>query len=359
MKILYLCKRYYVNKDLIRDKFQRLYEIPMELSKHGCEVRVLALDYRTRERAGFQEEDCQFESLPVFSFVGVRMLLQLKKGVQEFGPDLVVASGNSNVGYLGRRLAKRFQVPFVFDLLDYYPGFASAKIPGMKYMFDVSMRDAHLVTCISEPLRQKSLEWNENALTIPSGVDVELFKPMEKQKARTQVGLNAGEKVVVYIGSLSERSGIPDLLKAMELLNEASGETVKLLIAGKNQDGFDLDKPFVDYRGLLPMTDLPAYINAGDVAVVPYYPTLQNEYAGPSKISEYLACRVPVVTTDIGNYADFFQDAPQSVCRPHDAADLAEKLRAQITAPQVASFPALLSWDEIGVRLMEAFTELV
>jgi hypothetical protein len=44
MKIHLLCKRYYTRKDLIRDRFGRLYHLPVQLSRLGLQVSVTAID---------------------------------------------------------------------------------------------------------------------------------------------------------------------------------------------------------------------------------------------------------------------------------------------------------------------------
>lgn len=44
MNIHLLCKRYYTNKDLLNDRFGRLYHLPVQLARLGAEVSVTAID---------------------------------------------------------------------------------------------------------------------------------------------------------------------------------------------------------------------------------------------------------------------------------------------------------------------------
>ena len=48
MKILVLTKRQYMGKDLLDDRFGRFWELPLELTRLGHEVRGLAFSYRLR-----------------------------------------------------------------------------------------------------------------------------------------------------------------------------------------------------------------------------------------------------------------------------------------------------------------------
>ena len=44
MRIAFLCKRHYTGKDVITDRFGRLYEIPHQLALLGHEVKAWCLD---------------------------------------------------------------------------------------------------------------------------------------------------------------------------------------------------------------------------------------------------------------------------------------------------------------------------
>ncbi len=54
MKILFLCKRQYMQKDVIDDRYARLYELPNQLAYHGNEVMGVCLSYRIRKQGEFK-----------------------------------------------------------------------------------------------------------------------------------------------------------------------------------------------------------------------------------------------------------------------------------------------------------------
>src|SRR5690606_11391178 len=48
MRVLVVCKRQYSCKDVMSDRFGRLYELPLGLTSLGDDVRICALSYRRR-----------------------------------------------------------------------------------------------------------------------------------------------------------------------------------------------------------------------------------------------------------------------------------------------------------------------
>jgi glycosyltransferase involved in cell wall biosynthesis len=59
-----------------------------------------------------------------------------------------------------------------------------------------------------------------------------------------------------------------------------------------------------------------------------------------------LACRLPVVAADIGAMPHLFRDSPECLYRSGDAADLADKLEAQVARRRIADV-AIEDWSEV------------
>jgi len=104
---------------------------------------------------------------------------------------------------------------------------------------------------------------------------------------------------------------------------------------------------------------VPGLINACGVGVMSFPRGPEAHVHNPGKLAEYLACEVPGVNTDIADDAKYITDAPQAICKPGDAADLARSIKAQIGHPQLAPFPDMLAWESLGRRLSAALGELV
>ena len=105
LKILFLVKRFYTNKDLIEDSFGRLYYFPAILAELGHECAVFALDFKNTTATTVRKENVEFNTIPLKSFWRVPLMLGLYRKLVGTGPDVVFTSGDSYIGYLGLLLS--------------------------------------------------------------------------------------------------------------------------------------------------------------------------------------------------------------------------------------------------------------
>ena len=140
---------------------------------------------------------------------------------------------------------------------------------------------------------------------VPCGVNMELFRPIDKAEARQHLGLG-NEIVLLFVGRIDPLKGIDNLMKTLPLLKNQSN--YKLVVVG----GDDNCRPeleglkqlasslniseSVDFRGLIKQEQLPYYYSAADICVVPSY----YESFGLVPL-EALSCGTPVVSTDVGD----------------------------------------------------------
>lgn len=115
---------------------------------------------------------------------------------------------------------------------------------------------------------------------IPSGIDLELFRPTEKRIARTRLGLPQDERLILFVGRTT-RGGKRGYLaeRALEILNKSM--PAKLVVAWR-----------------VPHTDIPLYMSACDALV---FTSMQE--GSPNVVKEALACNLPVVSVDVGDVA--------------------------------------------------------
>lgn len=106
MKLHILCKRYYTCKDLIRDRFGRLYHLPVGLNRLGIETGVTAIDYRSSVGEQHEFEGVVFRTLAATPVCLPASLIRLWRALRADPPDMLLASGDSHIGYLGQKLAR-------------------------------------------------------------------------------------------------------------------------------------------------------------------------------------------------------------------------------------------------------------
>jgi glycosyltransferase involved in cell wall biosynthesis len=210
---------------------------------------------------------------------------------------------------------------------------------------------------------------------IPNGVDLDLFRPMDKRVARTRLGLVGDGPYLVYVGNLVGWQGIPSLLDATVRLRR-EWRAIQVLIVGDGIERQALEERtaelglgfHVRFVGREQRERVPLWIGASDIAVMPA--TLRrNAQIGSSalKMREYLACGRPVVAPDIEGGGPFLEaHGVGRGTRGDDAEDLASVLSVMLSdlptldamgvrARKVAE--AELSWDLVARRLLAFFAE--
>jgi D-inositol-3-phosphate glycosyltransferase len=195
----------------------------------------------------------------------------------------------------------------------------------------------------------------QNIGVVPCGVNLDLFRPMEKSVARQLLGFDENESIVLYVGRFDPIKGIDRLLEAVAHLKHL--KRMRLVIVGGDGPAtpeyqklrqlcgkFGIQK-FVHFAGRVEQNQLPPYYSAADALVVPSY----YESFGLVGL-ESLACGTPVVATRVGAMVDIIEEGKTG----HLVADLAPRGLAN-SIEKVISNPTatLLSADAIRASVLK------
>lgn len=358
MKICFIAKRYYTNKDLIADRFGRLFHLPFQLVKMGHEGLVITGNLRTSKKETVKINGLNIYSLPLSIVRLLQFIRECNEIIRNFKPDMVIASGDSYFGYIGLKFAQKLDIPFVFDVYDDYTAFGTNKIPGMKSLFYKAVQDADLVITAGDSLYTFLQHRAKSITSIENGFDPQLFHSIPVESARHKLNIPSSEVVIGYFGSLEPELGLEDLIEASRLLGENIPK-VRLLMAGQDNLKLDYASFNVDYRGFLPQDKIPVLINACDVVVIPYLPSKIKQWCNACKIAEYVACHKPVVATDIADHSSIFASAPQSICEPGNPKSMAAAIQAQLDSPQLVKNTGNLTWKNLAEKLSAELLRLV
>ena len=179
-----------------------------------------------------------------------------------------------------------------------------------------------------EELRQRCLP-HSNVHVFPFGVNVSIFN--QNVAALPEAAL-LKHPVVGYVGGLHRHVDL-DLME--RIARETEGT---LLLVGPVQiDARRLEQlPNVVFTGPQPHARVPGFVKCFDVGIVPY---AQNDYTRtvyPTKMNEYLAMGIPVVTTDLPEIRAF-SEANGGVVDVAPSADaFVEAVRAAVGDPSKA-----------------------
>ncbi len=355
MKVIFLVKRFYTNKDLIEDRFGRLFHIPVQLATRGYDCTVVALDYKSRPPLDIVIKGVRFISTPI---VRPDRLIRLLTSLKQYRFDFVFSSGDSYLGLLGLWLSKYYRANSIFDIYDDYATFGTNRIPFMKRALKYAVSRSDIVIAASKAIGNTYGNKDGCSYVIENGVDLGVFKPMERARVRQCYELDSTSRVVGYFGSIHEPRGSDILIDAVRLLRFDDGfGDVLLLMAGTIASDIDLSEPWIDYRGMVVQDEVAKLINCCDVAVLPYRDTPTIRMTNACKITEYIACGVPIVISDVGDYSRYADD-PACVCRPGDSVSLYRSIKHQLEFQIGASLPPELTWDALGSRLATILKEV-
>lgn len=368
MRILVLTKRQHTGKDLLDDRYGRLYELPLEAAMLGNRVSGLCLSYRTKGEGRFVASggnDCSVDwfsmNLGRFVLPGfMRYLHELDAMIRDFRPDIIFAGSDAVHCIVGKRYATKHNIPCVLDLYDNFESFALSKTPGVLYWFRKAVSEADGICCVSDQLRRyvtTSYQPSGVVITLTNGVPANLFEPQDKIASRRELGLPHDAVLIGTAGALNKNRGIGLLLDGYAKLS-ADDPDIHLVLAGPLDSRIRLpDDSGVHYLGELAYEKIPALFSALDVGVICNFESEFGKYCFPLKAYEMMACDLPIVAANVGVMAELLSEFPQHLYSPGDVVTLIEAIRSQLTHPHPSQH-SIVTWSQQAEKLVSVFEEI-
>ena len=220
-------------------------------------------------------------------------------------------------GWIALRLKALWRVPLLFMFHTIGPLKDAASREGgereptwRRQLEEEVARGADLIIA-SNPHERDSLERlygapEERISVVTCGVDIGLFRPLNRQQARSKLGLPPG-KILLFVGRLEHIKGVDLLLQAMVFLRSVSDLPAELfprLIMVGGEEEIEPGRaqarklgvaPWVLFLGAQPRERMPLYYAACDVVVIP------SRYESFGIVAlEAAACGRPVIATSVG-----------------------------------------------------------
>lgn len=346
MNILVICKRHYTGKDLIKDRFGRLFHFPVQWAKSDNQVSVITLDYHTSDNQKQKIGDVDFYSVDFAAHRIIKAYNKIKKIALIKKYDFIFASGDQIAGLIGLKLSKQIDCPLTFDMYDDYDVFGINKIPLMKSILRYVVKNSSYICCTSRPIKNKFSKYNANIDVYPNGVDPDVFYPTPKEEAQKRLHLDENSIYIAYTGTIDKKLDIEILIKAIKNIR-AKVPNIILLYAGNNISTEKLKYTWIKNLGLVPQSQVPIILSASDVLVMPYKNHPQVLFSNPCKLTEYLSLNKPIVAPNVSDFSDYFPRAKQSLYACGSVNELTEKLFSQIQQPEIIKVPDY-SWKKIS-----------
>jgi glycosyltransferase involved in cell wall biosynthesis len=240
------------------------------------------------------------------------------KIIRDLGIEVVVAA-HVLAGTAVIHAAKKYHVPVVFDLKDWFPDSAAAYFKNSILQETVrksvwaitrkNLSNSDKITTVSPSLVEKLKKHGFSADLITNGVDTDFFKPMSGNEKRKELGFKADDFIIGFCGSIERWYAIDEMIRALPELIQYRPSTKLLVVGGSLFTDYEikLKKQVEDlgisdhvlFTGTKPYKDLPEYIACMDVCTIPLSPPQWGDIALPNKFFEYSACGKPILMRPI------------------------------------------------------------
>jgi len=241
-------------------------------------------------------------------------------------PEAVLYERHAYFLFMGVLIGKWLKRPVVLEVNE-LAGFTRARgliMERLARRIDawVFSRASHIL-CVSRVLADEVKQRGARSETVhvlPNAIDPNRFRtPRPEQSLRSRLGLE-GSIVIGHVGLFYRWDHLDVLIQVVRSLRERHPE-IKVLLVGDGPEmenvkrtafrlGMDRE---VILPGPVPRDDVPAYIDAMDICVLPD----SNAFGSPIALFEFMAMGKPCVVPDLGPMRDVIEDHVTGIMFPH------------------------------------------
>jgi glycosyltransferase involved in cell wall biosynthesis len=282
--------------------------LDLHLTCKGIDVHALAVEYAHLMPFGQR----------VRAFLKFyRRALRLAKGLPK--PDLIYASSTPlTVGELGRKLAKHWRIPFVFETVDVWPdvpiGMGIIRNPWLKVWLhrrtNLIYADAAAIVALSDGMKAQILQAGvapDKVQVVYNGTNLQAFPYVERPQ---RVGVH-----VIYTGTVGLANGAHAIVLLCALLEARGRQDIRVTIIGGGNDlarvqgqAAQLCLSNLTFRETVPKEQVAALLAEADIGLVTFAPYPVLEANSANKFYDYLASGLPVVINYRGWQASYLRD---------------------------------------------------
>ncbi len=283
-------------------------------------------------------------------------------------------------GRIGMALGKKWGVPHVvtFHTLAKTKMRARAgeKEPELRECVEKKVMDSVDAVVVSTEIEKEDLvrlyhKSPHNIHTISAGVDLDLFRPLNKTESKEVLGI-LENRVILYAGRIEPIKGLDILLRAVSNLEDAA-DTRLIIVGGKLENDPELERlrklaselgiqDMTTFVGSVSQRELAKYYNAADVFVLPSY----SESFGLVAL-EAMACGTPVVVSRVGGLKTFVKDGETGYLVPwHCPEPFAQRLDMLLANPALRSAMGRaaraqaegMGWSGVADRMQQVYSAI-
>ena len=299
-------------------------------------------------------------------------------------PDVVVASSTPlTIGVPGWILARRYGVPFVFEVRDLWPE-APIQLGVLRNRFLQRVarrlerflyRRSDAIIPLSPGMEQGVLAAGADpskVVTIPNASDTDLFDPALRDRSLLD-RFDLGDRfVAVHAGMMGAANGLDYVLESARVLHERGDDSIAILVIGEGGTrerlmarAAELGLDNIHFPGSVVKSELGGIVASCDVGIVSFadFPVLATN--SPNKLFDSLAAGLPAIVNSDGWTRPLVEDHDAGcyveVGDPAQLADALQRYRAdeQLRVRQGANARRLAEQVFARDRLAARFYDLL
>ncbi len=241
-------------------------------------------------------------------------------------PDLIYAR-QEMLSFTPLIIAKLFRLPYVVEINGLIIDEAHmSKRPGpyislLRISERLNYRYCDRIIAITDGIKKgiaQSYNIPEKSIeVIGNGANIDLFRPMEMNRTKKELGLEPSNEYICFVGNLAEWQGVEYILRASPLVIREKPQ-VHFLIIGDGEIKGSLEniahkleiQDRIHFIGRVDYIRVPYYINASHIGLAPFIKK-RNQRIGlsPLKLYEYMACARPVITSQLAGVEQIIRDS--------------------------------------------------
>ncbi|HKW92952.1 MAG TPA: glycosyltransferase [Methylomirabilota bacterium] len=291
----------------------------------------------------------RYPSVPAPTYPGFSLALPVSRRLgrlaRSLDLDVVHVHHPFLLGVTGRRLARRERRPLVFTYHTRYEKYAHYVPLPPRLVRSLAVRlacrfaeSADLIVAPSEhvadTLRRRGVR--APVRVVPTGVDLDLFSPGSRERARRRLGLPPDGLICLYTGRLDREKSLERVLDAFESI-AAALSTATLHLVGKGSHSPALERRAaagpaghrIVFHGGLARDVLPDYYRAADLFLF----ASETETQG-LVLAEAHACGLPAVAVRGSGVDEVVADGETGLLTKGEAREMADAAIGLLLDPE-------------------------
>lgn len=196
------------------------------------------------------------------------------------------------------------------------------------------------------------------------GVSLEDFDiAIDKKTSREKLGLPQDKNIIMYTGHLYDWKGVQVLADAARLLSDKElvvfvGGTERDIRNFQNKNGASKN---IFILGKKPHSDVPLYLKAADVLVLPNSGKneISAKYTSPIKLFEYMASGTPIVASRTPSLQEVLNEKNALFTEPDDSSSFAQSIKRVLSDENLSAAVAQKALEDVRRYTWDKRAELI